>query len=180
MRYGQAVACRGADCSGIALQRAGTVLPSSQEVDVMTGTALSRRSVLAGATATAAAGVIGSSPQAAAKAAMLNTQVPAFYRFKIGSIEATVVSDGPLPIGPATRTFRGPSEAELGQLFAEHFLPTDNVVLDQNCLVINTGDQLVLFDTGMASVKGPVRKPAGCSRASSRRISTPRTSMRSC
>ena len=86
---------------------------------------------------------------------MLNTQVPAFYRFKIGTIEATVVSDGPLPIGPATRTFRGPSEAELGQLFAEHFLPTDNVVLDQNCLVINTGDQLVLFDTGMASVKRP-------------------------
>ena len=121
----------------------------------MTDTAWSRRSVLTGATASAAAGFIGSSPRAAAKAPMLNTQVPAFYRFKIGSIEATVVSDGPLPIGPATRTFRGPSEAELGQLFAEHFLPTDNVVLDQNCLVINTGDQLVLFDTGMASVKRP-------------------------
>jgi glyoxylase-like metal-dependent hydrolase (beta-lactamase superfamily II) len=116
---------------------------------------LSRRRLLAGASATAALGVLGNASVAQAKAPMLNTQAPSFYRFKIGSIEATVVSDGPLPIGPASRTFRGPSEAELGKLFAEHFLPTDNVVLDQNSLVINTGDKLVLFDTGMSSVKRP-------------------------
>jgi glyoxylase-like metal-dependent hydrolase (beta-lactamase superfamily II) len=116
---------------------------------------LSRRRLLAGASATAALGVLGNASVAQAKAPMLNAPAPAFYRFKLGSIEATVVSDGPLPIGPASRTFRGPSEAELGKLFAEHFLPTDNVVLDQNSLVINTGDKLVLFDTGMSSVKRP-------------------------
>ena len=86
---------------------------------------------------------------------MLNTQAPSFYRFKIGSIEATVVSDGPLPIGPATRSFRGPTEAEFDRMFGEYFLPTDNIVLDQNCLVINSGDRLILFDTGMASAKRP-------------------------
>ncbi len=116
---------------------------------------LSRRSLLAGASATTALSLLGSAPAARAKAPMQNTQAPSFYRFKIGSIEATVVSDGPLPIGPASRTFRGPSEAELGKMFADHFLPTDNVVLDQNALVINTGDRLVLFDTGMSSVKRP-------------------------
>ena len=116
---------------------------------------LSRRRLLAGASATTALGLLGSAPEARAKAPMQNTQAPSFYRFKIGSIEATVVSDGPLPIGPASRTFRGPSEAELGKMFADHFLPTDNVVLDQNALVINTGDRLVLFDTGMSSVKRP-------------------------
>jgi glyoxylase-like metal-dependent hydrolase (beta-lactamase superfamily II) len=115
----------------------------------------SRRSLLAGASATTALSLLGSGPAARAKAPMQNTQAPSFYRFKIGSIEATVVSDGPLPIGPASRTFRGPSEAELGKMFADHFLPTDNVVLDQNALVINTGDRLVLFDTGMSSVKRP-------------------------
>ena len=115
---------------------------------------LSRRQLLTGASAGVAAG-LGAPPPAAAKAPMLNTQAPSFYRFKLGSFEATVVSDGPLPIGPATRTFRGPSEAELNRMFGEHFLPTDNVVLDQNCLVINTGDRLALFDTGMASVKRP-------------------------
>jgi len=115
----------------------------------------SRRQLLAGAAATA--GLAGSAAMApsAAKAPLLNTQAPSFYRFKIGSIEATVVSDGPLPIGPASRTFRGPSEAELGKMFGDHFMPTDNVVLDQNCLVINTGDRLALFDTGMSSVKRP-------------------------
>jgi glyoxylase-like metal-dependent hydrolase (beta-lactamase superfamily II) len=116
---------------------------------------LSRRRLLAGASATTALGLLGRAPEARAKAPMQNTQAPSFYRFKIGSIEATVVSDGPLPIGPASRTFRGPSEAELGRMFADHFLPTDNVVLDQNALVINTGDRLVLFDTGMSSVKRP-------------------------
>ena len=121
----------------------------------MLDTQLSRRGLLAGASAGTAAGVLGGRIEVDAKAPMLNTQAPSFYRFKIGSIEATVVSDGPLPIGPATRTFRGPTEAELDKMFGEYFLPTDNVVLDQNALVINTGERLVLFDTGMASAKRP-------------------------
>jgi glyoxylase-like metal-dependent hydrolase (beta-lactamase superfamily II) len=116
---------------------------------------LSRRRLLAGASASTAAGVLGGASLANAKAPMLNTQAPSFYRFKLGNFEATVVSDGPLSIGPAARTFQGPSEAELGAMFAEHFLPTDNVMLEQNVLVINTGDRLMLFDTGMSSVKRP-------------------------
>jgi glyoxylase-like metal-dependent hydrolase (beta-lactamase superfamily II) len=116
---------------------------------------LSRRHMLGGAAATAAAGVLGGVSPASAKAPMLNTQAPLFYRFKLGSFEATVVSDGPLSIGAASRTFRGPTEAELGKMFGDHFMPTDNVVLEQNSLVLNTGDKLILFDTGMASVKRP-------------------------
>src|SRR6516165_1211446 len=102
----------------------------------MADTSLSRRRLLAGASATTALGLIGT--PAPAKAPMLNTPAPAFYRFKIGSIEATVVSDGPLAIGPAARTFRGPTADELGQMMSDHFLPADNVVL---------------FETGMSSVK---------------------------
>jgi glyoxylase-like metal-dependent hydrolase (beta-lactamase superfamily II) len=114
---------------------------------------LSRRRLLTGASATAAAGLLAGTSPGQAKAPPLNTPAPAFYRFKLGSIEATVVSDGPLPIGPAARTFRGPTETELGQMMSDHFLPADNVVLDQNVLVINTGDKLALFETGMSSVK---------------------------
>jgi secreted PhoX family phosphatase len=62
---------------------------------------LSRRRLLAGASA-AAAGILGGAPLALAKASLQNTQAPAFYRFKVGSIEATVVSDGPLPMGEPT------------------------------------------------------------------------------
>jgi glyoxylase-like metal-dependent hydrolase (beta-lactamase superfamily II) len=113
---------------------------------------LSRRRLLMGASATAAAGFFGASATQA-KAPLLNTPAPAFYRFKLGTIEATVVSDGPLAIGPAVRTFRGPTEQELGKMMSDQFLPADNVVLDQNVLVINTGDRLALFETGMSSVK---------------------------
>jgi glyoxylase-like metal-dependent hydrolase (beta-lactamase superfamily II) len=119
----------------------------------MFNTPLSRRHLLASASASAAAGLLAQ--EAHAKAPMLNTQAPAFYRFKLGTIEATIVSDGPLPIGPATRAFKGPTEAELNKMFADYFLPTDNVVLDQNILVLNTGDRMILFDTGMFSVKRP-------------------------
>jgi hypothetical protein len=33
------------------------------------------------------------------------------------------------------------------------------VVLDQNALVINTGDKLAVFETGMSSVKAQARHP---------------------
>ena len=114
---------------------------------------LSRRRLLTGASATAALGALGSASVAQAKAPPLNTPAPAFYRFTLGSIEATVVSDGPLSIGDPKNTFRGPTADEIGKMMSDHFLPTNNVVLDQNVLVINTGDKLALFETGMSSVK---------------------------
>lgn len=116
---------------------------------------VSRRRLLVSTAATA--GLVGSAAfvPALAKAPLLNTQAPSFYRFKLGHIEATVVSDGPLSIGAPERTFRGPSLPELNKMLTDNFLPTDNVVLDQNALVINTGDKLALFDTGMSSMKLP-------------------------
>src|SRR5262245_66696067 len=95
----------------------------------MADTSLSRRQLLAAASATTASGLFGT--PAPAKAPMLNTPAPAFYRFKIGSIEATAVSDGPLAIGPASRTFRGPTADEPGQMISDHFCAGDNVGLDQ-------------------------------------------------
>jgi glyoxylase-like metal-dependent hydrolase (beta-lactamase superfamily II) len=122
-------------------------------VDEMTDMTLSRRRLLAGASATAAAGLVGSTVPGIAKAPMLNTQAPAFYRFKVGTIEATIVSDGPMPTGAPEKTFLGPTPQELGKMMTDLFLPPDSVVLDQNALVINTGDKLALFETGMSSVK---------------------------
>jgi glyoxylase-like metal-dependent hydrolase (beta-lactamase superfamily II) len=119
----------------------------------MIDTTLSRRRLLAGTCATAAAGFAGGLSPSLAKAPLLNAQAPAFYRFKIGSIEATVISDGPLATGPVEKTFFGPTPEELRKMMADRFVAADNVVLDQNALVINTGDKLALFETGMSSVK---------------------------
>jgi glyoxylase-like metal-dependent hydrolase (beta-lactamase superfamily II) len=112
---------------------------------------ISRRALLVGA---AAAGLVGTAPFAAlAKAPLLGTPMPGYYRFKIGSIEATIVSDGPLTLGPPASFFTGATKADLEKMLADNFLPPDNIVVQQNALVVNTGDKLVLFDTGMGSAK---------------------------
>jgi glyoxylase-like metal-dependent hydrolase (beta-lactamase superfamily II) len=114
---------------------------------------LSRRGLLAGGAATAAVAMAWTVPggTAWAKAPMTNTQAPYFYRFKIGSIEATVVSDGPLPLGEPSGSFLGTSKEEVGKMLSDHFLSPTNVILEQNVLVLNTGDKLVLIDTGMGT-----------------------------
>src|ERR1700737_1483347 len=118
----------------------------------MTNTILSRRHLLAGASATSSAQLVSSALPAAAKAPLLKTQAPAFYRFNIGGIEATVVSDGVI-VGVTKATFVGPAAANVEKMMTDLFLPTDKFVMDQNALVINTGDKLALFETGMASDK---------------------------
>jgi glyoxylase-like metal-dependent hydrolase (beta-lactamase superfamily II) len=77
---------------------------------------------------------------------------PAFYRFDVGDIEATVVSDGLIVAVPKT-TFVGPAAINVEKMMTNLFLPPDKLVMDQNALVINTSDKLALFETGMASVK---------------------------
>ena len=116
---------------------------------------ISRRRLLAGTSAVAAAGLLDAFPSqtAFAKAPMLNTQAPHFYRFKLGNFEGTIVSDGTLPLGKPEDNFVGLTKPEMGKQLTDNFLPLENVVLEQNALVINTGDKLVLFDTGMGGLK---------------------------
>jgi glyoxylase-like metal-dependent hydrolase (beta-lactamase superfamily II) len=112
---------------------------------------LSRRSLLAASSAALALGVTRG---ALAKAPMLGTQAPAFYRFRIGAIEATVISDGPLGLGPVkAEMFGGYTQEQIDQLFAKDFLSTEAFKAEQNALVLNTGDKLALLDTGMGGSK---------------------------
>jgi glyoxylase-like metal-dependent hydrolase (beta-lactamase superfamily II) len=119
----------------------------------MTAFSISRRQALLGTAAVAGAATLPElaiSP-ALAKAAMSKDQAPYFYRFNHGKMQATVVSDGILPLGEPSGSFLGTSKAEVGKLLTDNFLATDNVILEQNILVLNTGDKLVLFDTGMGA-----------------------------
>lgn len=88
---------------------------------------------------------------AIARATPKGTQAPYYYRFKHGSMECTVVSDGTLPLGEPSGSFLGVSKDEVVNMLNRHFLPADNVVLEQNALVLNTGSHLVLFETGMGA-----------------------------
>jgi glyoxylase-like metal-dependent hydrolase (beta-lactamase superfamily II) len=88
---------------------------------------------------------------ALAKAPKLGTQSPYFHRMKVGDAEVTVVSDGPLPLGPPKGTFTGASDDEIKKMLTDNFLSPDNIVLEQNSPIVNTGDKLILFDTGMGT-----------------------------
>ena len=117
----------------------------------MTAT-MSRRQALLAAGAVAGIGATGLRiPAAGAKAALAKDQAPYFYRFMHGKIQATVVSDGILPLGEPSASFLGTSKEEVQKMLTDNFLSPDNVVLEQNVLVLNTGDKMVLFDTGMGS-----------------------------
>jgi glyoxylase-like metal-dependent hydrolase (beta-lactamase superfamily II) len=117
---------------------------------------LSRRGLLHGAAALGAAGYMAGAfqPTAAfAKAPMASAQAPYWYRFKVGALEVTMVSDGILPLGEPSGSFLGVTKDEVGKMLTDNFLPADNVVLEQNIPVVNTGNQLVMFDSGMGTSK---------------------------
>src|SRR5260370_35980743 len=110
-----------------------------------------RRSVLALGAGRGATAMLGGS--ALARAPKLGTQTPYWHRFILGGAEITVVSDGPLPLGPPKGTFIGVPDEEVRKMLSDNFLSPDNVVLEQNSPIVNTGDKLVLFDTGMGTLK---------------------------
>lgn len=107
-----------------------------------------RRALIAGFSALAATPTL-SAGSAFAKAPMQKTLAPAYYRFKLGAFEATVISDGPLLLGaPQDGIFTGVTKTDFVKLLNDNYLPSDQVEMEQNTLLINTGDKLVLFDTG--------------------------------
>jgi glyoxylase-like metal-dependent hydrolase (beta-lactamase superfamily II) len=113
---------------------------------------VSRRSLLALGAGLGATAMMGDS--ALARAPKVGTQSPYFYRFNVGAAEVTVVSDGPLSLGDPKGTFTGVPDDELRKMLSDNFLSPTNVVLQQNSPVVNMGDKLVLFDTGLGTTKG--------------------------
>src|ERR1700743_202012 len=112
---------------------------------------VSRRSLLALGAGLGASSMRGET--ALARAPKVGTQPAYFYRFPLGDAEVTVVSDGQLPLGPPKGTFVGVPDDEVKKMLTDNFLSAENVVLEQNSPIVNTGDKLILFDTGMGTAK---------------------------
>jgi hypothetical protein len=110
---------------------------------------VSRRSLLALGAGLGASTLLGGTAQA--RAPKLGTQTPYWHRFVLGDAEVTVVSDGPLPLGDPSGTFTGVPKEEVKKMLSDNFLSPDNVVLEQNSPIVNMGDRLILFDTGMGT-----------------------------
>ncbi|MGA7329954.1 MAG: MBL fold metallo-hydrolase [Rhodomicrobium sp.] len=115
---------------------------------------LTRRTLLRGGAMAGLAAASGVLTGAAwAKGPLLDTQAPTFYRFKFGKGEATIVSDGVLPLGDPHAAFLGIGAGELDQMLTSNFLPIGAATLEQNTLVLNTGDKIIIFDNGMGVSK---------------------------
>src|SRR6202022_4207473 len=71
---------------------------------------------------------------------------PSFYRFKLGTIEITVVSDGTLAF--QAETLWGDRADDARGLLTSTFQPSSPVGLQINTILVNTGDKLVLIDAG--------------------------------
>ncbi|TBC86579.1 MBL fold metallo-hydrolase [Rhizobium leguminosarum] len=112
-----------------------------------------------------------STPQIMARAALAAARPRSevansgFHRFMLGEFEITVILDG-------MRTFDGPHPTfgadrhadEVESLMKENFLPSDRIVGQFNPVLVNTGTDLILFDTG----NGPEGREVGTGQLASR------------
>ncbi|MCC7347032.1 MAG: MBL fold metallo-hydrolase, partial [Variibacter sp.] len=110
---------------------------------------VTRRSALAGAATLASAAALGVVPSAKAAAPLAGKQAPGFYRYKLGSFEITVVTDGarsgPLPDG----FVRNAAKDQVSAALRASFLAGDTLTIPFNPVVVNTGSKLVVIDTGL-------------------------------
>ena len=111
---------------------------------------LSRRALLSvtAAGATAAVVAAGGNRPALAAAPQSGQQAPGFYRYKVGSIEITVLNDGVSRM-PITDGFvENATKDEVNAALDAAFLERDFYAGPYNPIVINTGTKLALVDTG--------------------------------
>jgi glyoxylase-like metal-dependent hydrolase (beta-lactamase superfamily II) len=113
-------------------------------------TQLDRRSVLTGAAAASAATALA--PLAAsvghASAPPVGKQNAGFYRYKVGSIEVTVVTDGSNTFKFSETHLTNKTRADLNSALEAAYYPKDQMTTPYNPIVVNTGGKLVLIDTG--------------------------------
>src|SRR5665213_3860624 len=108
---------------------------------------LTRRHALTGAAAIATAPLLPSGPAHAA-APIVEKQAPSFYRYKVGAIEVTVVSDGRNTFPLEDSFITNAKKEEVNAALEKAFLPRDLFTIYFAPIVLNTGGKLVVVDTG--------------------------------
>jgi len=104
-------------------------------------TTLTRRNVLGGAAALALSG-------AANPAIAQSSAQPGFYRFKVGDIEVTSISDGVRKSKLTASPTRSASLEQFQDALAADGLPRDEIATTFNTLAVKNGKNLFVIDTG--------------------------------
>jgi glyoxylase-like metal-dependent hydrolase (beta-lactamase superfamily II) len=121
---------------------------------------LTRRHMLAGAAGIATAPLWPAIP-ARAGAPMADKQAPSFYRYKVGDVQVTVVSDGVNTFALGDSFIPNAKKDDVAAALEKAYMPKDKVSIQFGPLVINAGGKLIVLDTGngagaFASSKGAV------------------------
>ena len=112
-------------------------------------TTITRRQALAATAALPAAAWAG---RGRAAAEMKGPAMPRFNRFMLGGFEVTTLLAGTTPReDPQTIFGLNVSAEEFNAVSAENFLPTDVAQFFFAPTVVNTGSELILFDTGLSA-----------------------------
>lgn len=105
-----------------------------------------------------AAGLAGlATPQIMVRAAhaqvpMSPAENPGFHRFSLGGFEVTTILDGTRPGDGPHPIFGEDQDAQaVAELLEENFLPAERFVNGFTPTLVNTGSELVLFDTGLGA-----------------------------
>ena len=119
---------------------------------------VTRRTVLAGSLSATALPLL----PASAASPPAGKETPGIYRYRIGSFELTALYDG-IWYRPITEKFiRNAPFADVEHALADAFMPADKLATPFTTLVVNTGQKLVLIDTGTG---GQIAPSAGVLRA---------------
>ncbi len=119
---------------------------------------LSRRSALMAAGGAALAPAVGGllTGRAQAKAPMLGVSAPEVHRVKLGDFEITTIRDGAVQLDGPHPIFGHDQAPEDVQAHAKaNFLPPDRMEISFTPVIVNTGDELVIFDAGNGAGRRP-------------------------
>jgi glyoxylase-like metal-dependent hydrolase (beta-lactamase superfamily II) len=112
---------------------------------------LTRRGFVAGALAGSSLALVAGN--ALAKAPAMGHQVLSAYRHVVGSIEVIALSDGAVDL--PVQLFPKADPAETAKILTSTGSPTDKLGTAVNAFLVNTGDKLVLIDSGAGQLFGP-------------------------
>jgi len=119
---------------------------------------LSRRGAIKGA---AAAGLVAAtssslSSSVSAKAPLIGAERPSHYRFELGDFEVTTLLDGAIKLdGPHPIFGQNVEEGDVHALAEENFLPPSQMAIGFTPVIVNTGEQVIMFDSGNGAGRRP-------------------------
>jgi glyoxylase-like metal-dependent hydrolase (beta-lactamase superfamily II) len=126
-------------------------------------TGMTRRHVVASAAALAASRLLAgcATLPRVVRAPRLGPSQPTQYRFELGELEVTMISDaGAMIDGPWPIVGEDQPPAAVARLMREHLLPEKRFQPGFTPAIVNTGKELILFDTGNGA-SGFVPRPDG-------------------